>query len=92
MDKEELANVYASRLKKCLLAVKIFVSAAFVSVAAMLIFIAVAAGVNLQDSNLAGLVVGVAVPGFTALACIIASFICLFIAKITLNKLKGLGS
>lgn len=92
MEKEELAKVCVLRLKRCLFITKIFVICAVAAVAALLIFIAVAAGTHMQDTNLAGLVTGVAVTGFFALAAIAGSFTCLIIAKVNLNKLKKLGA
>lgn len=92
MKKEELAGRYVARLKKCLLLTKIFVICAVAAIAALLVFIAVAASTDMQTSNLSGLVVGVAVPGFVAVAGVIGALSCLVVAKIFLNKLKKLGA
>ncbi len=92
MEKEKLAERYVARLKKCLLCIKIFVFCAIPACAALLIFIAVAAATEMQNSNLAGLITGVAVTGFFALGTIIAAFICVIIAKVNLVKLEKLGA
>lgn len=91
MNNEQLAENYVSRLKKCLSAVKILVTCTMTAVAALIIFIVAAKGAGLQDSNPTALIIGIAIPGFLAAACVIGALSTLIVAKVTLNKLKKLG-
>lgn len=92
MEKAELAERYAARLKKCLLFIKIFVISAAVAVAALLVFIFVAWSTGMQNSNAAGLLTGVIVTGSAAVISVIAGLCCLIVAAVTIHKFKKLGA
>lgn len=91
MDKEQLAKTYATRINKCLLAVKIFIISAVVAVAALLIFTLAASGSSLKDSNPEGVLLGVIICGMFAAACVIGALSAIVTAKITMTKLKKLS-
>lgn len=90
MDPAERAKKYVTRLRRCLKAVKAIIIATGVCVAALIVFAAVAAGTGLKESDPAGMLIGVLVPGFLALAGIAAALIVLLISAITVSKLKKL--
>ena len=92
MDKEQLAERYASRLARCLAAVKILIISSVTAIAALIIFTAVAFGINMQDSNPEGLLLGVIIVGFVAVACVVGALSAIVTAKITLTRLKKLGA
>lgn len=92
MTNEQLAQMYADRLKKCLAAIKIFVIGAMAAVAALIIFAMIALGVNMQESNPYGLLLGVIILGVLAVACVLGAMATLVAAKITVNKFKKLDT
>ena len=92
MTKEQQAERYATRLGRCLTAVKILVIAAVAAIAALVVFVAVAVGVNMQDGNPEGVLLGAIIPGMFAAACVIGAISALVTAKISVVKLKKLGS
>ena len=92
MTNEELAQRYADRLIKCLTAIKIFVIGAIAAVAALIIFAMIAIGVNMQESNPSGLLLGVIILGTLAVACVLGAMSTLVAAKITVTKLKKLDT
>lgn len=92
MNNEQLAQKYANRLNKCLLAIKIFIISAVVAVVTLLIFILAASGSSLKDSNPNGVLLGVIICGMFAAACVIGAIAVLCTAKITITKLKKLGA
>ena len=91
MNKEQLAEKYATRINKCLLALKILIISAGVSIAALVIFVVIAGGVNLWESNADGVLLGIVIPGIVASACVTGALAVLIAAKITIKKLKKLG-
>lgn len=92
MNKEQLAEKYANSIKKCLSALKILMISAVVAIAALVIFVAVAGGVNLWESNPEGVLWGIIIPGMIAAACIAGALVAIVTAKITMTKLKKLGA
>lgn len=87
-----MAERYVTRLKRCLTAIKILIVVSIAAIAALVIFIIVAAGTDMQSTNVNGLLIGVIVPGFLAAAGVAGALAVLVVAKITLNKLKKLGA
>lgn len=92
MNKEQLAEKYATRINKCLLTVKILMISSVVAIAALTIFITIAGGINLWESNPEGVLLGVIITGMLAAACITGALAMLITAKITMTKLKKLGT
>ena len=92
MTNEQLAERYALRLKRCLTAVKIFLISSAAAIVALVIFAAVAVGINMQESNPQGLLLGVIITGMFAVVCIVGALTVILIAKITLTRLKKLGT
>lgn len=88
MTNEQMKEKYVSRLNKCLSAIKILVICAMAAVAALIIFIVAAKGVELQDSNPEALMIGVIIPGSIAAACVIGALSALGTAAVTLKKLN----
>lgn len=92
MNNEQLAKIYANRLNKCLLAIKIFMISAMTAIAALVAFALIAICVNMQESNPQGVLLGIVVLGLFAAACVIGALSTLLTAKITMTKLKKLGA
>ena len=81
-----------ARLKKCFLAMKITVAITVISIAALVIFMAVAASSDLKSADPTAFLTGIVVPASVALAGVLAAFTSLITAKITLNKLNKLDT
>lgn len=92
MDKEELAALYAARLNRCLAAMKILIILAAAAVVGLLVFFAVASGINMKDSNPNGVLLGIIIPAGTAAAAVTGALTSVVVAKITMVKLKKLGA
>lgn len=92
MTNEQLAQKYASRAQKCLTVIKVLMICAVVAIAVLIIFAAIAVGVNMQESNPQGMLLGIVIPGMLAVACVIGALAALLTATITINKLKKLGA
>lgn len=92
MDKEQQAERYAVRLGRCLTAIKILIIAAVAAIAALIVFVVVALGVSMQNGNPEGVLLGAIIPGAIAVACVAGALASLIIARITMVKLKKLGS
>ncbi len=92
MDKRELAERYTARIKRCFLAVKICIGIAVAGIAALLVFICVAAATDMQSANPAGVLTGVIAAGVPAVLAVMGAFTGIIIAAVTLKKLTKLGA
>ena len=92
MTKEQLAERYAARIARCFTALKILIIGAVAAIAALVIFAAVAGGINMKESNPEGVLLGVIIPGLSAVACVTGALCTIVIAKITMTRLKKLGA
>ena len=92
MNKEQLAEVYVSRLKRCLSAVKIMIIVTVAAVAALVIFAVVAAVTGMNESNLAAMLLGFVILGIAAVLCVTGALIALMVARRTMTNLKKLGN
>lgn len=92
MTDEQLAQIYANRLNKCLAALKISVISAISAIAVLVVFALIAGGVHMQESNPQGLLLGLLILSMIAVACVIGALISLLTATITIKKLKKLGA
>ena len=92
MTDYEKSQIYVNRLKRCFLILKITVTCTVAAVAALIIFMIVAAGMGLKESDPQAFLIGVVITAGLALAFLIASFAALLIARITLTKLNKLDT
>ncbi len=92
MDTEQTEKRRIARLKKCLTAVKILVIISVAAIVALIIFISVAYGINLAETDPVALLTGVVVTGGISALTVIGALICLAVATVTISKLKKRGS
>ena len=91
MTKDQLAERYVARLKRCLTAVKILIGFSVAAIAALVIFVAVSGGIAMNESNPAAMLLGIIILVIVAVLTVAGKLTTLLIANITVKKLKKLG-
>lgn len=91
MNKEQLAERYVIRIKRCFIALKIFIGFSVAAVAALVIFAVVAVNSGMNENDPAALMLGLIIIMIAAVLSVAGALSSLLAAKITVTKLKNSG-
>lgn len=92
MTNEQLAQKYAKRVQRCIAAMKIFLICVLAMIAVLVIFVLIANGLNMKESNPLGFQWGMLIIAMPAVLCAMGAIITMIIANITMFRFKKLGA